>query len=149
MGQPPSSSSLTPDFSVIPEPLPNPKTLEPVTDSSVNSSNGTATSAPVTNTNTKKTTITYDDDEELEWMLVEEGDVNEKEFANSSDIKCRMGEPDADGFLHPKFDLHDWYLHVRATEAVQPPNSQSNLKCVEVPMGTVKVQSLEMEPTPR
>lgn len=95
--------SITPDFSVIPEPLPNPlsvsastKTLEeedPVTDEHV-----------------------YEDDEELEWMLVETDD-EQKEFANSSDIKCRMGEPDENGFLHPTFDLHDWYLHARATEA--------------------------------
>ena len=58
----------------------------------------------------------YEDDEELEWMLVESDE--QIEFANSSDIKCRMGEPDEHGFLHPTFDLHDWYLHARATDAV-------------------------------
>lgn len=67
-------------------------------------------------TNSNEMEWIYEDDEELEWMLVE-ADA-QKEFANSSDIKCRMGEPDENGFLHPTFDLHDWYLHARATDMV-------------------------------
>lgn len=102
--------SITLDFSMIPDPLPAPLA---VTKPAIKKDKATATIDDVDDDGDPLKM--YEDDEELEWTLVEEDE--QKEFANSSDIKCRMGEPDENGFLHPTFDLHDWYLHARATEA--------------------------------
>jgi hypothetical protein len=89
----PPAPVLNPDYAASPNPLPPPS--------------GTQTGP----TSEQLNGALYQDDEDhfSEALLDDDALV-------ATDFVSRMGHPDENGFLHPQFDLNDWYHHVKATD---------------------------------
>lgn len=56
-----------------------------------------------------------DDEQEVDW-----DHYDELSFDSTKRDDNRLGNPDNDGFLWPRFDLQDWYQHIRVTDIVLP-----------------------------